>query len=108
MVIVAMLLLAVSADAMAEARVHAEKAAIAYRAGQFKEAAEEYKAAYRLSQKPALLFNMGQVARQAGDYQMAAFYYGQFIEAGKTDSTLDAQQIEMAKELQKQEQAKAA
>src|SRR5262245_1338853 len=51
----------------------------AYKAGQFLDAAAQFKAAYDLDPDPGYLFNIAQAYRFAGDCVSAADYYRQFL-----------------------------
>ncbi len=64
----------------AEAKAHYKKGQAHYELGEWTAAADEYKAAFRLAQKPALLFNIAQAYRQAQDWKHAAFFYRKFLE----------------------------
>lgn len=57
---------AARADDAGQARAHFAKGTTLYDLGQYKEAAQEYEAAYRYKSDPALLFNIGQAYRFAG------------------------------------------
>lgn len=76
-----LLALAGPADALtdeersARARQHLERAKIAYKIRDFHEAVAEFKAAYRLRPVPALLFNIAQAERMAGNFKESKFYY---------------------------------
>jgi tetratricopeptide (TPR) repeat protein len=66
------------ADAMT-AREHFEKGTTLYDLGQFRDAAREYEAAYKLKSDPALLYNIGQAYRFAGDAQGALLAYRAYL-----------------------------
>jgi len=68
-----------SADAPNTARAHFEKGSTAYDLGQFREAAREYEIAYRLKNDPALLYNIGQAYRFAGDTAEALRAYKAYL-----------------------------
>ena len=51
----------------------------AYRLGSFREALVNYQASYKLSSRPALLFNMAQCHRQLQETDKAIFYYRLYI-----------------------------
>ena len=59
------------ADDYNEAKVHFKKGSAHFAIGEFAEAAEEYQAAYRLKQDPALLYNAAQAFRLAGKNEKA-------------------------------------
>jgi hypothetical protein len=50
-----------------------------YSLGEFEQAAEEFREAYRLQGEPALLFNIGQTLRMAGKLEEARFQYSQYL-----------------------------
>lgn len=62
-----------------EARQHAAKAKVHYDLGEFEKAAEEYIIVYRLRPLPALLFNIAQSYRQAGQYEKAKQFYRAYL-----------------------------
>lgn len=62
-----------------EARQHAAKAKVHYDLGEFDKAAEEYILVYRLRPLPALLFNIAQSYRQAGQYEKAKQFYKAYL-----------------------------
>jgi tetratricopeptide (TPR) repeat protein len=76
-------LLAVPARAaegdLEQAREHAAKAKVHYDLGEFEKAAEEYIIVYRLRPLPALLFNIAQSYRQAGQYEKAKQFYQSYL-----------------------------
>src|SRR5919199_3945057 len=65
--------------ALEEARQHAAKAKVHYDLGEFEKAAEEYILVYRLKPLPALLFNIAQSYRQAGQYEKAKQFYRSYL-----------------------------
>ena len=62
-----------------EARQHAAQAKVHYDLGEFEKAAEEYTQVYRLRPLPALLFNIAQSYRQAGQYEKAKQFYKAYL-----------------------------
>jgi tetratricopeptide (TPR) repeat protein len=62
-----------------EARKHAAQAKVHYDLGEFEKAAEEYTQVYRLRPLPALLFNIAQSYRQAGQYEKAKQFYRAYL-----------------------------
>jgi tetratricopeptide (TPR) repeat protein len=83
-VLVAALLLLVSTVARAEddreaARRHFDAGSKLYDLGKFREAAGEYEEAYKAKSDPALLFNIGQAYRGAGEAQPAITAYRSFL-----------------------------
>src|SRR4051812_5182285 len=78
--IVAMLLASpVWADSADQARQHFQKGTTYYDLGQYREAAREYEDAYKAKSDPALLFNIGQAYRAAGDAPAALRSYKAFL-----------------------------
>jgi hypothetical protein len=70
---------AAPADEMAEAKEHFKKGQTHYALGEFDEAVAEFRAAYRLRDEPAILFNIAQAMRQLGQFKQAHFYYAQYL-----------------------------
>src|SRR5262245_38094220 len=80
-IVIAFLLLTSTARAEggADARAHFERGNAHYAVGEFAEAAEEYQAAYKLKQDPALLYNAAQAYRLAGNRDKAIILYTNYI-----------------------------
>lgn len=76
-------LLALDGTARAEdaklAREHFQAGSKLYDLGKFAEAAREYEAAYQAKSDPALLFNIGQAYRAAGDAHHAILAYRAYL-----------------------------
>lgn len=70
---------AFSDDSVAAARQHYERATSLYDVGRFADAAREYEVAYQLRNDPALLYNLGQAYRYAGEYRKAIFAYRGYL-----------------------------
>lgn len=68
-----------AADDVAAAREHYAKGKRAYDLGHFAEAAKEYEVAYVAKDDPALLFNLGQAHRLAGNYPQAILSYKAYL-----------------------------
>jgi tetratricopeptide (TPR) repeat protein len=66
-------------DATEKARQHYQRATSLYDVGRFADAASEYEAAYQIKNDPALLFNLGQAYRYAGEYNKAIFAYRGYL-----------------------------
>lgn len=79
LVLVALLSPAFAADDVATARAHYEKGKHAFDVGRYVEAAHEFELAYDAKDDPALLLNMGQAYRLAGDYPRAVNAYRAFL-----------------------------
>jgi hypothetical protein len=69
----------------------------AYAAGDYKEAASKFTAAYELDPQPAFLLNIAQSYRSANDLEMAARYYKKYLTAAP-DSQLRSQVEELLRE----------
>lgn len=50
-----------------------------YAAGRYEQAADRYLEAYELSQRPELLFNLGNAYERLGDYEQAAEYLRRYV-----------------------------
>jgi tetratricopeptide (TPR) repeat protein len=67
------------ADDAADAKAHYQKATAHYAVGEYKDAANEYEAAFKIKQDPALLYNAAQSHRLAGDNQKALLLYKNLV-----------------------------
>lgn len=72
------------------ARQHAAQAKVHYDLGEFEKAAEEYILVYRLRPLPALLFNIAQSYRQAGQYEKAKQFYQSYLRENPDEKTAAA------------------
>jgi hypothetical protein len=68
-----------NADDAADAKAHYQKATAHFAIGEYREAAAEYEAAFKLKQDPALLFDAAQAHRLGGDNQRALLQYKNVI-----------------------------
>ena len=68
-----------AANDVSGARLHYSKANRLFDLQRYSEAAHEYEAAYEAKDDPALLFNIGQAYRLAGDYQKAMGAYKSYL-----------------------------
>jgi len=68
-----------SPAAVKKAKGHYRSAETHYEVGEFRKAITEYKEAYRLSQAPALLFNIAQAYRLAGNADQALYFYRGYL-----------------------------
>lgn len=66
-------------EATEEARRHVNDAKVAYTLGEFDRAIVSWKEAYRLKPLPAILFNLAQAYRMAGDYKESRFQYENYL-----------------------------
>src|SRR5690348_14548706 len=62
-----------------EAKAHAARAKVHYDLGEYEKAAEEYILVYRIKPLPALLYNIAQSYRQAGQYEKAKQFYKSYL-----------------------------
>jgi tetratricopeptide (TPR) repeat protein len=67
------------AAATAETKRHYAKGAAAYDVGDFKEAIDHFKAAYKLTPEAVFLFNIAQSYRQLKDREQARFFYRSYL-----------------------------
>jgi hypothetical protein len=70
-----------SSDLTAKARDLSDRGLRQYQTGDFEAAIESFLAAYALSNRPALLFNVAQAYRLTGDCGRAAEYYRRYLGA---------------------------
>ena len=70
---------AASADQVSSARQHFQKGTTLYELSKFHEAAAEYEEAYQAKPDPALLFNIGQAYRLAGESEPALRSYRSYL-----------------------------
>ncbi len=78
--------LAEDKKALAQAEEHYKAAEVLYRLGKFKDALEQYRAAYKLLNSPNLLFNMAQCFRMLGQVDDALFHYQSFRDDYRRDN----------------------
>jgi tetratricopeptide (TPR) repeat protein len=62
-----------------DARMHHKKAVVHFNLDEWKDAAAEFKEAYRLHSDPLFLFNIGQCYRKLGDQGEALSYYKKYL-----------------------------
>jgi tetratricopeptide (TPR) repeat protein len=67
------------ADEASDARHHFEEGSKRFHLGEFKRAAEEYKAAYAAKPDPVLLYNVAQAYRLGNEPAQALFFYRSFL-----------------------------
>src|SRR5689334_17285846 len=79
-----------------EAKAHAANAKVHYDLGEFEKAAEEYIQVYRIRPLPALLYNIAQSYRQAGQYEKAKQFYRSYLRESKDISAGNRSAIEKA------------
>lgn len=78
-VVIIVVATAASADPVASARQHFQKGTTLYELSKFHEAAAEYEEAYQAKPDPALLFNIGQAYRLAGESEAALRSYRSYL-----------------------------
>ena len=83
---------AVADQSSEEARHHFQAGTAAFNLGEFKAAADEYKAAYKLRPDPVFLYNIGQAYRMANDYEQALFFYRSYLH--NTPDAANRQEVE--------------
>jgi hypothetical protein len=88
------------ADARTEAREHFRKGSRAFDLGAYEEAIQEYGAAYRIIDDPALLYNLGQANRLGGHAAEALHLYKVYL-SKKPDAPNRAEVENKIAELQK-------
>jgi tetratricopeptide (TPR) repeat protein len=66
-------------DPNSEAKEHYRQGTAAYNLGRYRDAAQEYERAYELTLDPALLFNVAQAYRLAGERQKAVLTYRSYL-----------------------------
>jgi tetratricopeptide (TPR) repeat protein len=77
-------------SSLEEAKAHAAKAKVHYDLGEYEKAAEEYIVVYRIRPLPALLYNIAQSYRQAGQYEKARQFYRSYLREAKDVPNRDA------------------
>ena len=73
-----------------EAKAHAARAKVHYDLGEYEKAADEYILVYRIRPLPALLYNIAQSYRQAGQYDKARQFYKSYLREAKDAPNRDA------------------
>ena len=73
-----------------EAKAHAARAKVHYDLGEYEKAADEYILVYRIRPLPALLYNIAQSYRQAGQYDKARQFYESYLREAKDAPNRDA------------------
>lgn len=98
------------ADNVSLAREHFQKGTALYDLSKFREAAAEYEEAYKAKPDPALLFNIGQAYRLAGELESALRSYRSYLRKvpdapNRAEVEAHIQQLQRA--MSQQSQAKA-
>ncbi|MFL5312891.1 MAG: tetratricopeptide repeat protein [Myxococcales bacterium] len=83
-------------SSLEEAKAHAARAKVHYDLGEYDKAAEEYIVVYRLRPLPALLYNIAQSYRQAGQYEKAKQFYKSYLRESKDATASNRAAIEKA------------
>lgn len=68
-------------SAIEQSRLHHKNAVVHFNLDEWKEAAAEFKEAYRLHPDPLFLYNIGQCYRKLGDHAEALSYYRKYLRA---------------------------
>jgi len=79
-----------------EAKAHAARAKVHYDLGEYEKAAEEYILVYRIRPLSALLYNIAQSYRQAGQYEKAKQFYKSYLRESKDATASNRAAIEKA------------
>ena len=79
-----------------EAKAHAARAKVHYDLGEYEKAAEEYIVVYRIRPLSALLYNIAQSYRQAGQYEKAKQFYKSYLRESKDATATNRAAIEKA------------
>jgi tetratricopeptide (TPR) repeat protein len=83
-------------SSLEEAKAHAARAKVHYDLGEFEKAAEEYIQVYRIKPLPALLYNIAQSYRQAGQYEKAKQFYKSYLREAKDATASNRAAVEKA------------
>src|SRR3982750_638288 len=83
-------------SSLEEAKAHAARAKVHYDLGEYEKAAEEYIQVYRVRPLPALLYNIAQSYRQAGQYEKAKQFYRSYLRESKDISASNRSAIAKA------------
>jgi tetratricopeptide (TPR) repeat protein len=86
-----------------KARALFKEGQTSYDVGEFKHALELYTEAYKVKPLPGFLFNIAQCHRQLGDYKMASFFFGRFIDNSSTESPVVAQARELLEDMNRRQ-----
>jgi hypothetical protein len=78
-----------------EAKDHYRKGTAAYNLGHYREAAQEYERAYEQTLDPALLFNVAQAHRLAGDQKKAAIAYRSYLRSAPRGDRRDVAEAKL-------------
>lgn len=69
----------ITPESQRRARMHFQQGKAAFELGNFQEALEQYKTAYRIAPLPGFLFNIGQCHRNLGDLDKAIFAFRLYL-----------------------------
>ena len=83
-------------SSLEDAKAHAARAKVHYDLGEYDKAADEYIQVYRIKPLPALLYNIAQSYRQAGQYEKAKQFYKSYLREAKDATPSSRQQVEKA------------
>jgi tetratricopeptide (TPR) repeat protein len=102
---------AFAADEGTSAREHFRRGTNAFNLGHYLEAVKEYEAAYQVKEDPALLYNIGQAYRLAGENRAAMRVYKAFLHevpGAPQRPEVERRIGELQQSLDREERAKAA
>lgn len=86
-----------------KARALFKEGQTAYDVGEFKHALELYTEAYKAKPLAGFLFNIAQCHRQLGDYKLASFFFGRFIDNSSNESPVVAQARELLEDMNRRQ-----
>jgi hypothetical protein len=102
--VAAILLAATPAEAnKVKARDLYKRGMAAYVLEHFPDAISLFEQGFREEPEPAFLFNIAQCHRQLGDYKMASFFFGRFIDNSSTESPVVAQARELLEDMNRRQ-----
>jgi tetratricopeptide (TPR) repeat protein len=90
----------ITPEAQARARMHFQQGKAAFELGNFQEALDQYKTAYRIAPLPGFLFNLGQCHRNLKQYEKAIFAFRSYLRKRPEAQNRDAVLL-LIKELQR-------
>src|SRR4051812_20784404 len=99
------------ADEGPSAREHFRRGTNAFNLGHYLEAVKEYEAAYQVKEDPALLYNIGQAYRLAGEPRAAVRVYKSFVHqvpGAPQRAEVERRIEELQQTIDREERAKAA
>jgi tetratricopeptide (TPR) repeat protein len=88
-----------SADDLARGRTHFEAGQAMYQLGRYAEAAREFSASYALTQKTALILNIGSCYRKLGDLTAAREVFSKFLSEAPAQDPYRPQVVRLLAEI---------